>query len=143
MKKKARSCGECRACCSALGIHELNKAPAIACEYLVQIGQREKVGGNCGIYATRPESCRTFECMWLQGHFMGADRPDRTGVVFWMPEVQQIPGIEVFVGTEAAPGAAERGRGRELVSIINSNRACRAVIIPFGTTVAHVLVNDD
>ncbi len=35
----------------------------------------------CGIYETRPQSCRQFECLWLQGFGSESERPDRSRVM--------------------------------------------------------------
>jgi hypothetical protein len=37
--------------------------------------------GGCSIHPTRPEECRLYDCLWMQG--MGPDswRPDRCGLV--------------------------------------------------------------
>ena len=71
-----RECGDCTACCTVLAIVELQKPQRRACDHLCRSG--------CGIYATRPASCREFHCLWLRGA-LDADealRPDRLGVMF-------------------------------------------------------------
>lgn len=73
-------CGDCRMCCKLLGVHELNKPPEVRCPHVCNHG--------CGIYETRPESCRTYECFWLSSQEWPDRalpielRPDRCGVVF-------------------------------------------------------------
>jgi hypothetical protein len=68
-------------CCKLLGIPELKKQPNVWCS-------KCKVGKGCGIYPDRPESCRNFECIWLQsqskmeGGLPSELRPDRCKVVF-------------------------------------------------------------
>jgi hypothetical protein len=68
------SCGECSACCTTLGVPELEKAPGERCKHL-------KPTGGCGIYDTRPASCRDFECMFLQVKMPTKFRPDKLKVV--------------------------------------------------------------
>jgi len=54
-----RECGSCSLCCKLLSVDALNKPANTWC------GGWEKDKG-CTIYEDRPESCRTFECAWLQ-----------------------------------------------------------------------------
>lgn len=92
MAGEPRSCGPCRACCFTHGVSELSKSERQACPHVLAGGPH-----GCGIYETRPASCRRFECAWLEGHFEDGDRPDRLGVV-----------LDFFRGTlvaiEAVPG---------------------------------------
>lgn len=70
-----QSCGECQACCEAIGVHELNKPIYTLC-------QNQCVSG-CGIYEQRPNSCRSYYCLWQAG-FMDGDinmRPDKLGII--------------------------------------------------------------
>jgi len=68
-----RSCGPCQACCSVLGVPELGKLSGDPCPHACSKG--------CGTYQNRPESCRAYECLWLQGLFREEDRPDQIGLV--------------------------------------------------------------
>jgi hypothetical protein len=54
-----KQCGDCSLCCKIMAIPELNKPKQAWCDHLVK-----KQG--CGIYETRPPSCRGFKCLWLQ-----------------------------------------------------------------------------
>ncbi|HEY3965042.1 MAG TPA: hypothetical protein VGM05_10870 [Planctomycetaceae bacterium] len=71
-----RECGECAACCTVLAVHELQKPARWACDHVGCHG--------CGVYETRPESCREFNCLWLRGALNPdpALRPDKLGVMF-------------------------------------------------------------
>ncbi len=64
-----RKCGACQLCCVLPAIKELNKPANVPCQHLTEKG--------CGIYATRPDGCRKFECHWLGG--VGDERPDVVG----------------------------------------------------------------
>jgi Fe-S-cluster containining protein len=71
------SCGACTLCCTLLGVVELDKPRCTKCVHEV---------GKCTIYHFRPESCRTFDCVWLQTQsreekMPKSMRPDRCGVV--------------------------------------------------------------
>jgi hypothetical protein len=52
-------CDGCTACCKIMQVRELSKPGNVWCAHC-------RIGAGCGIYDTRPESCRTFECVWLQ-----------------------------------------------------------------------------
>lgn len=72
-------CDGCTACCKVLNIAELNKPGNTWCPHC-------KIGSGCGIYDTRPESCRVYECVWLQSQRGGRPmapelRPDKSRVV--------------------------------------------------------------
>lgn len=53
-----RACGTCTLCCKVIGVGELDKQPGVWCPNC-----KSKKG--CGIYETRPTSCRTFFCLWM------------------------------------------------------------------------------
>jgi hypothetical protein len=70
-----RSCGGCTLCCKVMGVRELNKARGTWCVHC-------KPGTGCGIYAERPEACRTFLCGWLTNPRFGPEwKPDRSKMV--------------------------------------------------------------
>jgi hypothetical protein len=73
---KARSCGGCTACCTALGVVELKKKMWVRCD--------EECTSGCSIYDNRPQSCRDFTCLWLTGNIEGDERrrPDQLGLIF-------------------------------------------------------------
>jgi hypothetical protein len=54
-----KQCGDCSLCCKIMAITELNKPKDAWCDHVIK-----KRG--CGIYETRPHSCRAFKCLWLQ-----------------------------------------------------------------------------
>ena len=68
----ARECGECTACCTALGIVALGKEAGCDCPH---------ASAGCGIYAERPDECRSYSCEWKKGKYRDEDRPDRVGIV--------------------------------------------------------------
>ena len=61
----SKSCGSCTMCCSVLAVTELGKPAGSACPHASKRG--------CAVYAARPESCRAFECLWLQSAEMTDD----------------------------------------------------------------------
>ncbi|MDE2581932.1 MAG: YkgJ family cysteine cluster protein [Rhodospirillales bacterium] len=73
-----RACGGCTVCCVALTIEDkdLQKVQGYRCPHM-------KTGQGCGIYDTRPGTCREFYCGWRQLKWVrGGLRPDVSGVLF-------------------------------------------------------------
>lgn len=60
-----RPCGSCTLCCKLLPVSEIGKKQDEWCKHVVQ-------GAGCGIYKTRPESCRIWSCHWV----LNPDLPD-------------------------------------------------------------------
>ena len=61
-------------CCKTMSVWEIEKPNGVWCRH-VENYQR------CAIYDTRPNSCRSFDCLWLRGVGTEAMRPDRSRVV--------------------------------------------------------------
>jgi hypothetical protein len=83
MAKPPKSCGPCGLCCKVFAVEELAKPMGVQCRHF---------GGGCTIYADRPTSCRSFECVWLMDPEMPHKfRPDQTKVVLDQdPEGQRL-----------------------------------------------------
>lgn len=72
-------CGGCTACCKIMKVHELEKQANVWCQHC-------KIGVGCTSYESRPDSCRVYECVWLQSQreprpLPLALRPDKSRVV--------------------------------------------------------------
>jgi hypothetical protein len=75
LQPTTRACDGCTLCCKVLAIPEVPTAKDTWCRHA-------KKHAGCGIYATRPEPCRTFRCLWLDGLLPEWARPDKVhGVV--------------------------------------------------------------
>ena len=82
----AAGCGGCSLCCKVMGVVELKKPGGVWCEHAEPLA----ACGGCTVHASRPPTCRDFECVWLQSqhrrHGESAMpqelRPDRCGVIF-------------------------------------------------------------
>jgi hypothetical protein len=69
-----RVCGECTLCCRFFAVPEIDKPAQEWCRHCSAAG--------CGIYPTRPQPCRNFQCFWLMdASFPEELRPDRSGIV--------------------------------------------------------------
>ncbi len=79
-----RTCGQCSVCCNVFPIaaQGLLKVPFEPCRHLTEQG--------CSIYATRPQVCREFTCLYLDNDPERTERPDKCGLVDW----QTAQGIE-------------------------------------------------
>lgn len=80
MTKPDPSCGDCTLCCKVMAVEEIEKPADQWCVHCL------KGHAGCGIYETRPQPCRDFECFWLQSQH-------RTG-----------PNGETFPGGAMHPG---------------------------------------
>jgi hypothetical protein len=72
-----RECGSCNVCCVALTIDDpsLQKVQGYRCRHTLP-------DHRCGIYESRPQTCRSFNCGWRQLKWVQAPlRPDRSGVL--------------------------------------------------------------
>jgi hypothetical protein len=94
-----RNCSECNLCCKLLPVPNLHPANTW-CQHAVK-------GKGCGIYATRPNACRAYACMWLsEPEFcdkIGLARPDKAhfvideGADIIGVHGQEMPAIQVWV----------------------------------------------
>lgn len=91
-----RRCDGCTACCTVMGVTELNKPYYEPCAHLCE--------GGCGIYKDRPKSCHAYMCGWLGGQIDG-ERPDKQGLM--VDATLLLGSIVVYIVHEVYPGAAE------------------------------------
>lgn len=69
-----RTCGTCNLCCTLQGVQEIRKPINVKCTHL-------NIQGRCGIYSSRPESCRAYQCLWLRGHMPEEMKPVKSRAV--------------------------------------------------------------
>lgn len=71
-----RTCGECVECCRfiPLDLPELAKPTGMLCAYCVE-------GAGCSVHAERPQTCRTWFCVWRVVELSDDWRPDRSGII--------------------------------------------------------------
>ena len=101
-----KPCGDCRACCTVLGVREFDKPNYQPCQHECSTG--------CSIYPDRPASCREYFCGWKWGLIEGDERrrPDNLGVIF---DFQAFPAPGVLRAWEVRPGAASEPPARYLM----------------------------
>lgn len=132
-----RSCGECKACCTVMGVEELSKDPYIPCKHLCSSG--------CGIYGSHPPSCKEFECVWrseLIGEILREEeRPDKTGIVI-LPsantEIHALLGCIVLVAHEVFAGAVTAYAGDKLLKRLSSRFL--VIIRPVGANISRTII---
>lgn len=74
-----RACGTCSLCCKVFRVNEIEKPKDVWCPHC-------KPGNGCSIYETRPPTCRSFSCVWLQGPAMPEwMKPNKSRVVVSSP----------------------------------------------------------
>ncbi len=103
----SRACGTCTACCTALGVLEIEKAPETPCKH--------QIAGGCGIYARRPKTCREYSCFWRLGMMTAERRPDRFGVIFDALDHLELEGARVIFAREARPLAFDEPEVRRVM----------------------------
>jgi|TARA_R110000796_G_scaffold24033_1_gene68745 hypothetical protein len=78
MEKQKNICGDCTLCCDLLPIPEIKKPHSQLCgDCVLSVG--------CSIHSTRPESCRTFNCLYIESDEseMGNSlKPNKSNVIF-------------------------------------------------------------
>jgi hypothetical protein len=84
-----RTCGTCNVCCVVLTIDdpELQKPQGHRCRH----ANRDN---SCGIYTTRPQTCRTFHCGWRYLKWIREPlRPDQSDVLVRLRgEISKVDG---------------------------------------------------
>lgn len=124
-RAEGRKCGSCRLCCKLLAVGRdddppgtFKKEPFLWCDHACDKG--------CAIYNRRPEACKQFTCVWLEGAFEDRDRPDRSQIVVSLEQDPEnmIQGMDgevlmknepVWCVYERTEGAARRGRAAKIV----------------------------
>lgn len=132
-----RECGECNVCCVAFLIDEppVRKLPNVVCEHW---------NGGCGIYETRPHTCRAFFCGWrLFSDLPASWRPDRANIVI-LP-LSQKPRLSAAF---QLLGPLTQAVTLELVHTISAMIAGGATVYlviggAVGESANRVLLNDD
>jgi hypothetical protein len=119
-----RSCEGCDLCCTAVGVRELGKPPSVACEHLCGAP-----GASCGIYETRPRSCREFYCMWRAMVGFPEDfRPADCGFVVSINDPNVHPMVVTVHPDPARPDAWDTIRARRFFLLLAQDWNCLVAI---------------
>lgn len=127
-QRQPRACGPCSACCTTLDVGPpINSLRNTRCAH-------DGAGTGCAIYATRPDVCRAFACLWLEeadaeGRVLrDEERPDLCGLFLAAigPTSLSVGGrtheVEPLVAHEVTPGDSERWRGRKVLARVSKRR---------------------
>ena len=113
-----RACGACSVCCVDLTIEEpsLMKPQGYRCPHLA-------AEGGCGIYPTRPETCRVYHCGWRRLKWVRESlRPDRAHVLVKLRPVgtgaASVLGVDFVLLSKAALKA--EGLAESLAAAVRS-----------------------
>lgn len=70
----SRECGECHVCCTVGGVPAIQKLPGQPCGFECD---------GCSLFGRpeRPVACNEFRCAWLEGIGEEHDRPDVSGIM--------------------------------------------------------------
>jgi hypothetical protein len=102
---QGRECGECDACCVHLDVDDeaIAHKRGVACP---------RLGGDhrCTQYEVRPQTCRDFRCLWLEGFGAVTDRPDVLGCIFHVAASEDGSGLLYIAANETRPGALDAGQ---------------------------------
>lgn len=104
-----RTCGGCTACCKTHAVQEVNTGNGDWCRHCA-------IDEGCRIYSRRPGECGLYECVWLKGHGVELNRPDRLGIVMDCCEVDvHRRKISVLNLWEVERGDAHQVRIRQFI----------------------------
>lgn len=94
-----RTCGTCTLCCKVYDVPEAETVAGRWCRHCLP-------GRGCGIWETRPEQCRAFNCLWLTQDWLGEEwKPERSKIVF---TVDPQTGALMFQVDSGVPNAWKR-----------------------------------
>lgn len=120
----ARTCGPCGACCDFFRIDELDKPEGEKCPHRSEAG--------CAIYATRPQSCAGYQCVWLwegtlpehERVLRENERPDESGIILSKGGMAVVKGRNLAwtVAQESWPGAANGYWAQKLLKRLTARR---------------------
>jgi Fe-S-cluster containining protein len=112
-----RKCGKCTECCSLLEVANLpgklsTKPKDTPCLFAKK--------GKCNIYASRPQPCREFKCLWLHGLLDENHRPDKTKIVVYPGYAANLYGDQqIAIVAETQKHAFESQEGLSIKRLLS------------------------
>ncbi len=103
---KGRQCGECTACCTVLGVTELEKPAFTPCQHC---------DAGCKIYPQRPKTCQTYSCSWKVGALPEEYHPLKCGVI-----IDTTNPLGAHTVREVYPGSSGTWRARQVIDFLSS-----------------------
>lgn len=122
-----RQCGTCTACCTLMAVDGgalFDPKPAgTPCSKLAVEGQ------GCSVYASRPQPCRVWSCVWKHGSdaFTHEESPRETGLMFAAIQVGGVACLQVYEVRHGALGELDN-------ALLISRLASKFVVAVVGTT---------
>jgi hypothetical protein len=112
LNPRRNHCDSCQACCTVIGVEELGKPYQTRCQH--QIPGSGCFEGGCAVYPGRPNSCRSFECLWLSGVIGddSEDRPDKSGVIYCLSLCEGRVALDIYI----ISGAEKKSFNSELLT---------------------------
>jgi hypothetical protein len=136
-----RECGDCMACCVDLTISfdQMKKPAGVRCAH--------RLANGCNIYATRPNVCRSFHCLWRRLPNMDESwRPDLSGILMILGDVP--PESDARVAVEliliGQPDILESDRFVGMIAGFIENGTATYLTVPRGSGFlhTHLLMNE-
>lgn len=123
---QSRSCGACEACCYVAEVKEgiVNKPACQKCPFQ---------GNGCTIFGKpeRPQVCIDFQCGWLRGVGDDQDRPDKSGI---MVSVNQIEGKNWIIAMDLVKNA-HKTTGRNIIQAMLDQYQLPVIIVDYDNLV--------
>jgi len=120
--EKVRPCGDCKACCTVIGVVELGKNNFQKCQHVCSSG--------CKIYEKKPTSCSDYFCWYTTG--LVKQRPDRIGLIV---DYQMVPPPDAIRVWEVREGASKTRKGKRLISMLRKKYNCEIMVVDRRTTI--------
>lgn len=133
--KADRECNDCTVCCYVAEIPFENhtKPPHKKCLHV--LNDRGNSPGRCGVYGKdcRPDVCNKFMCAWYRGYGNEEDRPDLSGVMLNIYNLNG--GVYIFV-IEVEEGSV-LGKGKNIILDMVKKYDYPAIVTSYGVEPPH------
>jgi len=127
------SCGGCTFCCKFMGVVELGKVDGVWCDHACY-------GKGCGIYESRPQSCRDFQCYYR--FTQDSTNPQVKMPIEFRPDVSRVMIIDMtdkVVCAKCDPAQPLAFKRQPMFTFLYQMAINRRVIVTAGRRVFEVL----